>query len=63
MEKQNIISFSGGKDSTATVILAHEHNIKAKIVMAVLWFDKARGIPAIDVDHWNFIVNTIVPKF
>lgn len=63
MERQNIISFSGGKDSTATVILAHEHNIKAKIVMAVLWFDKARGIPAIDVDHWNFIVNTIVPKF
>ena len=60
---QNIISFSGGKDSTATVILAHEHGIKAKVVMAVLWFDRERGIPAIDVDHWNFIVNTIVPKF
>lgn len=63
MPTQNIIAFSGGKDSTATVILAHEHGIKAKVVMAVLWFDRARTIPAIDVDHWNFIVNTIVPKF
>lgn len=60
---KNIISFSGGKDSTATVILAHEHNIKAKIVMACLWFDKERNIPAIDVEHWNFIINVIIPKF
>lgn len=63
MEKENIFSFGGGKDSTATVILAHEHGIKGKVVMAVLWFDKERNIPAIDVEHWNFIVNTIVPKF
>ena len=38
---KNIISWSGGKDSTATVILAHEHNIKIDhIIFCEVMFDK-----------------------
>ena len=37
----NIISFSGGKDSAATVILCHEHNIKVdRILFSEVMFDK-----------------------
>lgn len=62
--KKNIVSWSGGKDSTATVILAHEHGIPIdEIVMAVLWFDKERGIPAILPPHWEFITKVAKPKF
>lgn len=61
---KNIVSWSGGKDSTATVILAHEHGIPIdEIVMAVLWFDKARNIPAILPPHWEFITQVAKPKF
>ncbi|UPW41135.1 hypothetical protein [Sigmofec virus UA08Rod_5397] len=59
-----ICSWSGGKDSTATIILAHEHGIPIdEIVMAVLWFDKERGIPAILPSHWEFITKVAKPKF
>ncbi|WP_251208163.1 adenine nucleotide alpha hydrolase family protein [Acetatifactor aquisgranensis] len=38
---KNIISWSGGKDSTTTVILAHEHNIKIDhIIFCEVMFDK-----------------------
>ena len=40
-----VICWSGGKDSTATVILAHENNIKIdKIVMSEVMFDKSKGV-------------------
>lgn len=36
-----VICWSGGKDSTATVILAHKNNIKIDyIIMSEVMFDK-----------------------
>ena len=45
--KLNIICWSGGKDSTATIVLAHELGIPIDlIVISLLWFDKKRRIYA-----------------
>lgn len=42
--KLNIICWSGGKDSTATIVLAHELGIPIDlIVISLLWFDKNGG--------------------
>ena len=39
------VSWSGGKDSTATIILAHLHNIPIDgIIFSEVMFDKSRGI-------------------
>lgn len=46
-EKLHIVSWSGGKDSTATIILAHELGIKIDlIIISLIWFDKERKIYA-----------------
>ena len=58
----NIISFSGGKDSAATVILCHIHNIKIDeiIFSEVMFDDKTSGeLP----EHINFVKNTAIPLF
>lgn len=45
--KLNIICWSGGKDSTATIVLAHELGIPIDlIIISLIWFDKKRGIYA-----------------
>lgn len=59
----NIISWSGGKDSTATIILAHELGIPIDaVVIALLYFDKERGIYAADPDHIDWLMGFAVPK-
>lgn len=59
----NIISWSGGKDSTATIILAHELGIPIDaVVIALLYFDKERGIYAADPDHIEWLMEFAVPK-
>ncbi len=59
----NIISWSGGKDSTATIILAHELGIQIDaVVIVLLYFDKARGIYAADPDHIEWLMEFAVPK-
>lgn len=58
----NIISFSGGKDSAATVILCHIHNIKVDeiIFSEVMFDDETSGeLP----EHINFVKNTAIPLF
>lgn len=58
----NIISFSGGKDSVATVILCHIHNIQVDeiIFSEVMFDDEISGeLP----EHINFIKNVAFPKF
>ena len=59
----NIILWSGGKDSTATIILAHEFGIPIdSVVIALLYFDKKRGIYAADPYHIEWLMNFAVPK-
>ena len=58
----NIVSFSGGKDSAATVILCHEHNIKIdRILFSEVMFDKeiSGELP----EHIDFIRNRAIPQF
>ncbi len=59
-----IVSWSGGKDSTATIILAHEHGLPLdRIVISLPWFDKERKIYADDEDHVNWVLNYAKPMF
>ena len=63
-EKLHIISWSGGKDSTASVILAHEHGDPVDlIIMCVVWFDKARGIYGENPKHMAWVLDYAKPLF
>lgn len=58
------ISWSGGKDSTATIILAHLNGIPVeKIVISLPYFDKTRGIFADHPQHIDWIFKTAIPTF
>jgi 3'-phosphoadenosine 5'-phosphosulfate sulfotransferase (PAPS reductase)/FAD synthetase len=60
----NIICWSGGKDSTATVILAKENKIHIdKIIMSEVMFDKAKGISNEDEEHMKFVREIAIPQF
>lgn len=57
-----IASFSGGKDSTATVILAHENKEPLDLILfcEVMFDDKISGeLP----EHIDFIKNKAFPLF
>ncbi len=57
-----IASFSGGKDSTATIILAHEHNEPLDlIIFSEVMFDK--NISGELPEHIEFIKNKCIPLF
>lgn len=57
-----VASFSGGKDSTATIILAHENNIPIdEIIFAEVMFDK--NISGELPEHINFIKQKCIPIF
>lgn len=61
---QYIHSWSGGKDSTAAIILHHIHKLPAPtILFSELMFDKQRGISAEHPEHIDFIKNKALPKF
>lgn len=58
------VSWSGGKDSTATIILAHLHKIPIDgIVFSEVMFDKSRGISGELPEHIDFIKNKAKPLF
>lgn len=60
----HIVSWSGGKDSTATIILAHEHNLPIDLILiSLVWFDKKRGIYGEYPEHIEWIFNTAIPRF
>lgn len=65
MEKKlHIISWSGGKDSTASVILAHENGDPVDlIIMCVVDFDKSRGISGEHPEHIAWVMNYAKPLF
>lgn len=58
------VSWSGGKDSSATIILAHLHGIKIdRIVISLPYFDKANGIYADHPKHIEWVLNIAKPLF
>lgn len=59
---KHIICWSGGKDSTASVILAHERHLPIDcILMSVIWFDKSRGIYAENPKHIDWTLHHAKP--
>jgi len=60
----NVICWSGGKDSTATVILAYLNKIHIDIIiMSEVMFDKSKGISNEDEEHMNFVRTVAIPQF
>ncbi len=63
-EKIRILSWSGGKDSTATIILAHEFGIPIDlIIICLVWFDKERGIYGDSLKKLEWVFNYAKPLF
>lgn len=51
--------WSGGKDSTASIILAHEHGEPLDIILfSEVMFDRKRGISGENPEHIRFIKDT-----
>lgn len=60
----NFVSWSGGKDSTATIILCHENNIPIeRILFSEVMFDKTQGVSGELPEHIDFVKNVAIPKF
>lgn len=61
---KNIISWSGGKDSTATVILAHQMGLPVdEVIYCEVMYDKIRGISGELPEHAEFIKKVAMPRF
>lgn len=59
-----IHSWSGGKDSTAAVILDHIHGLSpSTVVFSEVMFDKRRGISGELPEHIDFVKNKAIPVF
>ncbi len=57
-------SWSGGKDSTAGIILDHLHNLPpSRIVMSEVMFDLKRGISGELPEHMEWVHNVAIPLF
>lgn len=57
-------SWSGGKDSTASIILDYMHGLPpSKIIMSEVIFDKKRGISGELPEHMEWVHNKAVPLF
>ena len=57
-------NWSGGKDSTASIILEHIHGLpRSKIIMSEVMFDKKRNISGELPEHMDWVHNTAIPLF
>ena len=57
-------SWSGGKDSTASIILDHIHRLPpTKIIMSEVMFDKKRNISGELPEHMEWVKNKAIPVF
>lgn len=57
-------SWSGGKDSTASIILDYIHGLPpSKIIMSEVMFDNKRGISGELPEHMEWVHNKAVPLF
>lgn len=62
--KKYFCSWSGGKDSTATIILAHMNNEPLdKIIFCEVMFDKRNNISGELPEHINWIYSRAIPQF
>lgn len=62
--QKTLVAFSGGKDSTASVILAHELQIPIdEIVFCEVMYDKERKISAEHPCHIDHIITKCFPTF
>lgn len=60
---KTLISWSGGKDSTATIILAHELNIHIdEIIFCEVMYDRIRGISGEMPEFIKWIKEVAIPK-
>jgi len=60
----NVVCWSGGKDSTASIILAHENNIRIDLIlMSEVMFDNRKGISGENPLHMDFVYNKAIPLF
>lgn len=58
-----IHSWSGGKDSTAAIILDHIHGLPpSKVIFSEVMFDKKRGISGEHPEHIAWVYDTAIPK-
>lgn len=63
-DKLHIVCWSGGKDSTATIVLAHEHGLPIDlIIINLVWFDKERKIYAEYPEVVEWIFDYAIPLF
>lgn len=61
---RTICGWSGGKDSTATIILAHELGIPIDyIVFVEVMFDLKNGISGENPEHMRWMRQVAIPKF
>lgn len=61
---QTFQSWSGGKDSTASIILEHIHGLpKSTIIMSEVMFDKQRGISGENPRHIDWVRGVAIPIF
>ena len=59
-----VVCWSGGKDSTATIVLAHELGLPIDlIIINLMWFDKSREIYAEYPEVIEWIFNYAIPLF
>lgn len=58
---KNIVSWSGGKDSTATIIIAHQLKIPIEVCTCIVWFDKKRKIYGNNPAQIHWMLNRAVP--
>lgn len=62
-EKLYVCSWSGGKDSMASILLALEHNEPLnRAVFAEVMFDHENGISGEVPEHIDWIYSTAIPK-
>jgi 3'-phosphoadenosine 5'-phosphosulfate sulfotransferase (PAPS reductase)/FAD synthetase len=63
MALNSILCWSGGKDSTASIILAHENGIHIdKIIMSEVMFSHKDNISGEDTEHIEWVRNVAIPK-
>ena len=59
-----IASWSGGKDSTASILLEHIHSLPpSKIIMSEVMFDKKRNISGELPEHMDWVHGVAIPLF
>lgn len=64
VDMRYLYSWSGGKDSTAAIILSHIHNLPpSTVIFSEVMFDKKRGISGELPEHIDFIKNRAIPVF